>query len=192
MTAPVIAVADQRLRAQARNRGGGDNAAAALPLHVRGGQADGHEGRGEVHIDRAPEQGEVQRLDRAVRRKLEAGAGGDSGIGEHDVEAAVALRGSVDGRAQPIAVADIDDSCLHGAARRRKPCASALEPGRIGIGEHHASAVLGHHRGIGEPEPAGGAGDEGDMAVDVEQLRCFHFDSVPPPHPPPQAQGHRI
>ena len=62
-----IAVADQRVRAQARDRGSGDNAAAALPLHVGGGQADGHEGRRKVHIDRAPEQGEIHRLDRAVR-----------------------------------------------------------------------------------------------------------------------------
>ena len=112
-----IAVADQRLRAQAGDRGGGDDAAAALPFHVGGGEADGHEGRGQVQLDRTLKQREVHGVDGAVRRHLEARAGGDAGIGEHRVEAAVALRRCVDRGLQRRAVADVDDGLLDRAAR---------------------------------------------------------------------------
>ena len=61
-----IAVADERLGARSGDRGGRNDAAAALPLHVNGGKPDGVKGRREVDWMRALEQREVEGVDAAV------------------------------------------------------------------------------------------------------------------------------
>ena len=71
--------------------------------------------------------------------------------------------------------ADVEDGLLDRAARRLEPRRRLVERWCVHVGEHHACSVLGHHLGKGETKPAGGAGDERDLAADVEQLLLLHL-----------------
>ena len=168
-----IAVADQRVCAQAGDRGGGDDAAAASPFHLGGGEADRHECRGQVQLDGTLEQRHVHRVDRAVWRDLEAGTGGDAGIGEHRVEPAVTLRGRVDRVAQRFAVAD-STTALYRTSRRLSRAVALSSPAASMSASTTCAPFSAITSAKAEAEPARRAGDEGDVASDVEQVLLLH------------------
>jgi hypothetical protein len=184
-----IAVADQRLRARAGNRRGGDDAATAPALHMGGGKPNGHERRRQVQFDSALKQCEVHGVDGAARRQFEARPGADAGIGEDGVETAVPLRGAADRGTQVLGVADVDDGLLDRTSHGREARRCFVEPGRVYVAQHDTGPVLGHHFGKGETKAACRTGDERDMAIDVEQVLPLHCDPLRPWRPVPRRIG---
>ena len=139
---------------------------------ARGG-LHGGEDAGQVDLHDLVPFRRVDSVDRACLGQV-ARSGADAGVGEDGVEPTATLGGSVDGGTQGGEVRHIEDDALDGGAGGGE--APGVPFQRLGIDVRHddMGAVVGHDLGHGEAEAARRAGDEGDMAGNVEQVRRLH------------------
>ena len=135
---------------------------------MRRSEFDRVERRLQIDIDDALKHVRIERFNPAALRDFEAGAGTDPDIGEHSVQAPIAIGSLVDCSPQCGAVRDIENLAFHRHSGGAHPRQDLRKPGSIGVRERYASAVRCHHLRVGQSKPARRAGDEDDMALNVE------------------------
>ena len=151
-----------------------DRAAFSLVTHASCRCAGAEECAADVHVEDALELDRRQVLEQKVRE--------DSGVVHEHVEPAEA------GHCRSHQLLDVR---LHGDvsldADHRTPCVGESrtrrgEPVLTPVGEHHRRPRLGEPAGAGEAEALRAAGDERDLALQVEQRRerrrAFHTHTL--------------
>ena len=174
--------ADRRLDLRRGQRGGDDDPPEAARTHVPGRGPRGGEDAVEVDVDHAvPARVRVD-LERAVLhpRALPAGpcsdepdARIDARVGERDVETAVLRGGLVDRAVERGVVGHVGDGPANVEPLTLRRSASR-PPLRVDVDQRHPRPVGGQHLAVGEPEPAGAAGDDHAVAGDVELRGNVH------------------
>ena len=119
----------------------------------------GEEGAGEVDVERRQPHGALEAVGAVV------GADElDRGVGHHDVEAAEARGGVVEGRTHCVLVADVRVQRERAVAQRRGRLVHASV---VDVDERDARPLAGEALGDGTPDPAGGSGDDGALGLEA-------------------------
>jgi hypothetical protein len=165
-----VAVADQRLGLDPGDRRRRDDPPRPLALHDPRRAPDRVQDSAQVHVQHAPEDVRLDRVDRLAARDREAGRSADARVGEHDVEPAFGLDDRVDGALHRVAIGHVDDLGAHvqpAAGQRRRGRSQQLG---VHVGQRHVRAAVGKHLRERETEAAGRAGHERAHAAHVEDL----------------------
>ena len=101
---------------------------------------------------------------------LEAHIGENPRVAHEDVETAEVLDRSCDGVVDLGEVADVGSEAHRVAARGVETLRGRLGAGEVAVDEGNLTACVGETISAGEPEPLGGARDEGDPPIEASEF----------------------
>jgi hypothetical protein len=151
----------------ARHRGGDDDPTAATRAHVPRRGLHGREGAAQVDRDDLVPAALVDRGDPTLLRQRTR-TGRDPGVGEHDVQAALA-GGLGRHRLDRRRVGDVDDRGPDVTSRRSEPVRLPLHAVLVHVGERDPGAARAEHVRDGQADAAGCSGDQDAEPLDVEE-----------------------
>jgi hypothetical protein len=95
-------------------------------------------------------------------------AGRAAGVGHDKIQAAQLARALVDGRDQRSLVGDVGGDTVRGHAQRAQLARRPLHLLGVTRAQPHGAALVGQAQDDRPADPAGGAGDEGDLVGEPE------------------------